>query len=148
MANPPPVLSIKSEITSCFEGPYREYLYGFCPMSTESFTINPGITKIDYNTARFLIESGKCLLIDVREAEEYSEGYIPPAVNLSVNDMTLENTKKIAPDFAKPIIIYCRTGRRTRDAARKLKGMGYYYILDMGGISNWPYQREIPPHNS
>lgn len=108
-------------------------------MAEQSFTINPGITEINYPTARALIDSGQCLLIDVREKEEYDNGFIPPAVNLSVNDINKETVSKIAPDVAKPIIIYCRTGRRTKDAAKKLVALGYYYVLDMGGIMNWPY---------
>lgn len=113
-------------------------------MAEQSFTINPGITKIDYPTARALIDSGKCVLIDVREKEEYNLGFIPPAVNLSVNDITRETTEKVAPKLDQPVIIYCRSGRRTKDAAKKLLALGYYYILDMGGISNWPYSIEFP----
>ncbi|MGN1280957.1 MAG: rhodanese-like domain-containing protein [Succinivibrio sp.] len=113
-------------------------------MAEQSFTIHPGITQIDYPTARALIDSGKCVLIDVREKEEYNAGFIPPAVNLSVNDITKETASKIAPDLAKPVVIYCRSGRRTKDAAKKLLSLGYYYILDMGGISNWPYSVVFP----
>lgn len=113
-------------------------------MAEQSFTINPGITKINYPTARALIDSGQCLLFDVREKEEYDNGFIPPAVNLSVNDINKETVSKIAPDVAKPIIIYCRTGRRTKDAAKKLVALGYYYVLDMGGIMNWPYSITYP----
>lgn len=105
-------------------------------------TINAGITKIDYPTAYALIESGKCILLDVREKDEYESGFIPGAIHLSLSEMTLEKTKKVAPNFATPLIIYCRSGRRTIEAAKKLEQMGYYYILDMGGIANWPYQIE------
>lgn len=113
-------------------------------MTEQSFTINPGITQINYPTARALIDSGQCLLIDVREKEEYDSGFISPAVNLSVNDISRETALKIAPDKSKPIIIYCRTGRRTKDAAKKLIALGYYYVLDMGGIMNWPYSVTYP----
>lgn len=109
-------------------------------MTTQSFTINAGITQIDYPTALALIESGKCKLVDVREKDEYESGFIPPAVNLSVNEITKDTASAIVPDKATPIIVYCRTGRRTKDAARKLVDLGYYYVLDMGCISNWPYQ--------
>ena len=113
-------------------------------MSNQSFTINPGITKIDYPSAYALIQSGQCLLIDVREKDEYDSGFIPTAVNLSVNNITKETASAIAPDKAKPIIVYCRSGRRTIDASKKLNALGYYYVLDMGGISNWPYEIEYP----
>lgn len=113
-------------------------------MSTQSFTINPGISQIDYPTANALIESNQCLLLDVRENDEFNSGFIPTAVNLSVNEITADTASKVAPNKAKPIILYCRTGRRTKDAATKLKALGYYYILDMGGISNWPFAIEYP----
>ena len=58
-------------------------------------TINAGITKIDYPTAYALIESGKCILLDVREKEEYESGFIPGAIHLSLSEMTLEKTKKV-----------------------------------------------------
>lgn len=108
-------------------------------MSTQSFTINPGISQIDYPTANALIESKQCILLDVREKDEFDSGFIPSAINLSVNEITKETASKVAPNIAQPIILYCRTGRRTKDAALKLKALGYYYILDMGGISNWPF---------
>lgn len=63
-------------------------------MAEQSFTINPGITEISYPTARALIDSGQCLLIDVREKEEYDNGFIPPAVNLSVNDINKEQFQR------------------------------------------------------
>ncbi|MBQ8477184.1 MAG: rhodanese-like domain-containing protein [Succinivibrio sp.] len=113
-------------------------------MSNQSFTINPGITKIDHPSAYALIQSGQCLLIDVREKDEYDSGFIPTAVNLSVNNITKETASAIAPDKAKPIIVYCRSGRRTIDASKQLNALGYYYVLDMGGISNWPYEIEYP----
>ena len=86
-------------------------------MSNQSFTINPGITKIDHPSAYALIQSGQCLLIDVREKDEYDSGFIPTAVNLSVNNITKETASAIAPDKAKPIIVYCRSGIR-QSAAR------------------------------
>ena len=101
-------------------------------MSNQSFTINPGITKIDHPSAYALIQSGQCLLIDVREKDEYDSGFIPTAVNLSVNNITKETASAIAPDKAKPIIVYCRSGRRTIDASKKLNVTnegGYDYTI-------------------
>ncbi|NLK84752.1 MAG: rhodanese-like domain-containing protein [Aeromonadales bacterium] len=108
-------------------------------MENQSITINPGITKIEPFIANTLIESNQCLLIDVREKDEYEQGYVPPAINLSVSSFDSEHLNKVAPDKAKPVILYCRSGRRSAEAALKMKALGYYYILDMGGILSWPY---------
>lgn len=113
-------------------------------MSTQSITINPGISKINYASAYALIQSGQITLLDVREKDEYDSGFIPGAINFPLDSINQDNASKILPDRAKPIVLYCRSGRRTVEASKKLKELGYYYILDMGGISNWPYEIDYP----
>ncbi|MGN0916389.1 MAG: rhodanese-like domain-containing protein [Succinivibrio sp.] len=109
-----------------------------------SITINPGYTKLSHHNGYALINSGKVVLIDVREKEEFESGYIAPAINLPLGKISKETMKEIAPDVAKPVIVYCRSGRRSKEAADKLVGMGYYYVLDLGGITTWPYEVSYP----
>ncbi len=113
-------------------------------MSGQSFTINAGITDIDYPTANALIESGQCTLLDVREDDELSEGFIPSSIHLSLDRIDAQSMKEVSPNVARPVIVYCKTGKRAQEAAIKLKRMGYYYILNMGGISSWPFAIEYP----
>ena len=76
------------------------------------------------------------ILIDVREDYEFSEGHIPGAVNIPLGNITTVDYSK-----DKTLIVYCRSGNRSNQAAIKLKNMGYN-VKDMGGIVNWTYEIE------
>ena len=78
------------------------------------------------------------LLLDVREPVEYTKGHIPGALNLPLNDLV--EIRTLSPDKERSIIVYCRTGVRSRQAAETLKALGYTHISDLGGIeTDWPY---------
>ena len=76
------------------------------------------------------------ILIDVREDYEFREGHIPGAVNIPLGNITTVDYSK-----DKTLIVYCRSGNRSNQAAIKLKNMGYN-VKDMGGIVNWTYEIE------
>ena len=76
------------------------------------------------------------VLIDVREDYEFNEGHIPGAVNIP-----LGNIDSITYSTSRTIIVYCKSGNRSNEAAIKLKNMGYN-VKDMGGILNWTYEIE------
>lgn len=107
--------------------------------SPKNITINPGISNIDYPTANILLETGKVKLVDVREVDEYKQGYIINAINIPVDSIKEEVVSSLLPNRNEPIIVYCLSGKRALDATLKLRRLGYNYILNMGGISHWPY---------
>lgn len=76
------------------------------------------------------------ILIDVREDYEFNEGHIPGAVNIPLGNITTVDYSK-----DKTLIVYCRSGNRSNQAAIKLKNMGYN-VKDMGGILDWTYEIE------
>ncbi len=76
------------------------------------------------------------VLIDVREDDEFNEGHIPGAVNIP-----LGNIENITYSTSRTIIVYCKSGNRSNEAAIKLKNMGYN-VKDMGGILDWTYEIE------
>lgn len=76
------------------------------------------------------------VLIDVREDDEFNQGHIPGAVNIP-----LGNIDSITYSTSRTIIVYCRSGNRSNQAAIKLKNMGYN-VKDMGGILDWTYEIE------
>lgn len=77
-------------------------------------------------------------LVDVRTEDEYREKRI--AGSLLIPDYDIEKlAPTLLPDKAATILLYCRSGRRSREAAMKLVAMGYTNIYDLGGINDWPY---------
>ena len=108
-------------------------------VTQQNITINPGINNIDYPTANLLLDSGQVKLVDVREADEYRQGYIIGAINIPVDSIKGDSILADLPNYNEPIIVYCLSGKRAQEAALKLRRLGYNYLLNMGGISHWPY---------
>lgn len=76
------------------------------------------------------------ILLDVRTQEEYEEGHIPGAVCIPIDDLA-ERAPKEFPDLEQMIYVYCRSGNRSKKAAKKLCNMGYINITEIGGIDKW-----------
>jgi phage shock protein E len=81
-------------------------------------------------------KNSKVLLLDVRTAEEYADGHIPGAVLVPYDELA---AKFKEADKGRPIVVYCRTGRRSAIAADTLKDMGYTNVSDFGGYTNWTH---------
>lgn len=77
-------------------------------------------------------------LVDVRELSEYEQGHIPNAKLLPLGSLSGLAADEL-PDKNAKIMVYCRSGSRSRMAARTLAGLGYTQVIDIGGILNWPY---------
>ena len=80
-----------------------------------------------------IVKDENIVLIDVRTKEEYDSGHIPRSINIPYTE--IEN--EIDYDKDKPIAVYCRTGKRSKEAALTLEKMGYTKIYDIGGIDNY-----------
>jgi len=78
------------------------------------------------------------ILLDVRTQEEFDGGHIPGAVCLPNELITAD--MPVAFDKDAEILVYCRSGRRSAEAAQKLADMGYTNVADFGGILDWPYE--------
>lgn len=85
---------------------------------------------------KMLAEEEGYILLDVRTPKEYADGHIPNAVNLP-NETIGKEPPTILSDKEQRIFVYCRSGRRSQDAAAKLAAMGYTNIVDFGGIMDW-----------
>ncbi|WP_297869909.1 rhodanese-like domain-containing protein [uncultured Oscillibacter sp.] len=98
------------------------------------------------NSARLSAEEAKerleanpaVILLDVRSQEEYDGGHIPGAVCLPNEDIQADLPLPFDKDAE--ILVYCRSGRRSAEAAEKLAAMGYTGVADFGGIQDWPYE--------
>ena len=81
------------------------------------------------------------IILDVRTQEEYDEGHIPGATQISHEEIT-EKAEDVLTDKDQLILVYCRSGRRSKIAAEALAELGYTNIKEFGGIIDWPYEVE------
>ncbi len=102
----------------------------------------PNFNRIDSNTAKEMMDSGQELIIvDVRTDVEYESGHVVGAINIPVEQITSGDFGSLT-DKSKTILIYCRSGNRSRTASRFLAENGYENIYDFGGIIDWKYEIE------
>ncbi|MDD4802539.1 MAG: rhodanese-like domain-containing protein [Syntrophomonas sp.] len=109
----------------------------------EKNTQNPAIEykKITAKEAKSRIDSGEqIIIVDVRTEAEYISEHIPNAV-LIPNETIANSMPALLPALDAEILIYCRSGNRSAQAAKKLIAIGYTNVYDFGGIANWPYDK-------
>lgn len=96
-----------------------------------------GYTQISREKAAEMMEKNDGhIVVDVRRADEYASGHIPGAV-LIPNETIGTAMPPELPDTDQVILIYCRSGRRSKEAARKLADIGYKNVYEFGGIIDW-----------
>ena len=76
------------------------------------------------------------IILDVRRADEFAEGHIPNAINVPNESIGTSDIPEL-PDKDQLIMVYCRSGRRSKEAAEKLVKLGYTNIVEFGGILDW-----------
>jgi len=81
------------------------------------------------------------IILDVRTQEEYDQGHIPGAIVISHEEIA-EKAEGVLTDKNQLILVYCRSGRRSKIAAESLAELGYTNIREFGGIVDWPYEVE------
>lgn len=98
--------------------------------------------QITPNEAKKIMESGgEHIVLDVREQSEFNEGHIRGAILIPYTE--IENkAEEMLPDKDMQILVYCRSGRRSKIAAEALSKLGYTNIKEFGGIIDWPYEVE------
>ena len=83
-------------------------------------------------------ESGY-IIIDARTQEEYDQGHIPGAILIPEYEIA-DRAEKELPDKNQLILVYCRSGRRSKIASEELVKLGYTNVKEFGGIIDWPYE--------
>ena len=98
--------------------------------------------QITAEEAKKIMDSGeKHIILDTREQDEFDEGHIPGAILIPYTE--IENkAEAMLPDKDKLILVYCRSGRRSKIAAESLSKLGYTNVKEFGGIIDWPYEIE------
>ena len=98
---------------------------------------NKAYTQISQDVAKDMIaKGGSLVIVDVRTKGEYDSGHIPGAV-LIPNESITDRKPELLPDVNQVILVYCRSGNRSKQAAQKLANMGYSKVYEFGGINTW-----------
>ena len=95
--------------------------------------------KISQEEAREMMEAGDVIVLDVREQEEYDSGHIPGAVLLPLGAINEESAAEVIPEKVAAVLVYCRSGRRSKRAAKARAELGDTGVYEFGGIMTWPY---------
>lgn len=112
-----------------------------CGKQTEN-TQEAALMNITAQEAKKLMDSESgYVILDVRTEQEYAEGHIPGAILIPDYEIS-EKAESVLTDKDQLILVYCRSGRRSKNAAAQLEEMGYTRIREFGGILDWPYETE------
>ena len=82
-------------------------------------------------------EASGYVILDVRTSEEFAEKHIPNAINIPNEAIGTAEIPEL-PDKDQLILVYCRSGNRSKQASQKLADMGYTNVVEFGGINSWP----------
>ena len=104
---------------------------------------NAGYQQITAEEAKQMIdEMNDELILDVREQDEYDEKHISDAVLFPVGMIDAETAEGVIPEKDTTVLVYCRSGNRSKTASQKLAELGYTEVYEFGGIKDWPYETE------
>ena len=110
------------------------------PETTEA--VAPSYEQISQSEAKKLMDSESgYIILDVRTDEEFAEGHIPGAVLIPDYEIA-ERAEAELPDKSQLILVYCRSGNRSKTASEILAELGYTNVKEFGGINTWPYEIE------
>ena len=110
---------------------------GCSPRPVEAGTLDRGYTRISQEEVRKMMElEDGHVILDVRRQDEYDAGHIPGAILIPNESIGTEQPEEL-PEPNQIILIYCRSGNRSKQAAQKLFDMGYTNIYEFGGINEW-----------
>ena len=98
--------------------------------------------QITQEEAKEMMDAQKVIILDVREQDEYASGHIPGAVLLPVGSIDETTAAQVIPEKDSTVLVYCRSGNRSKTASTVLADLGYTNIYEFGGINTWPYETE------
>lgn len=95
--------------------------------------------QISQEEAKSMMDSQEVVILDVREQDEYDGGHIPGSVLLPVGTIDQDTAAAVIPEKDTAVLVYCRSGNRSKTASSALAALGYTNIYEFGGINTWPY---------
>ena len=111
-----------------------------CSRVKEGATHSLSYKEVNAQEAKRIMDSEEnYIILDVRTEAEFRAGHIKDAI-LIPHDQIYDNAEKYLKDKGKLILVYCRSGNRSKVAANALVKLGYSNIVEFGGINQWPYE--------
>ena len=98
--------------------------------------------QITQEAAKEMMDTQEVLILDVREQHEYDGGHIPGAVLLPVGTIAEDTAAAVIDELDTVVLVYCRSGNRSKTASQALADLGYTNVYEFGGINDWPYEIE------
>ena len=98
--------------------------------------------QITQEKAKEMMDTQEVIILDVREQDEYDSGHIPGAVLLPVGTIDEDTAAEVIPEKESTVLVYCRSGNRSKTVASALAELGYTNVYEFGGIKTWPYETE------
>ena len=96
--------------------------------------------QITQEEAKEMMDSQEVIILDVREQDEYDSGHIPGAMLLPAGTIDEATAADVIPEKDSTVLVYCRSGNRSKTASSTLADLGYTNIYEFGGINTWPYE--------
>ena len=126
------IITIASVFAGCTQKTDKE--------QTEATQVNIGTYyQIPQDEAkRIMDEETDYIIVDAREQSEYDEGHIKGAIVIPYTEIE-QKAEEMLPNKDQLILVYCRSGRRSKIAAQSLANMGYTNVKEFGGIIDWQY---------
>ena len=98
--------------------------------------------QITQEAAKEMMDTQEVVILDVREQHEYDSGHIPGAVLLPVGTITEDTAAAVIDNLDTVVLVYCRSGNRSKTASQALADLGYTNVYEFGGIIDWTYEIE------
>lgn len=98
--------------------------------------------QITQKEAKDMMDTQEVIVLDVREQDEFDAGHISGALLLPVGSITKETAAAVIPETDSVVLVYCRSGNRSKTASKALADLGYTNVYEFGGINTWPYEVE------
>ena len=105
-------------------------------------TVENTYQQITQEKAKNMMDTQEVTVLDVREQDEFDAGHIPGALLLPVGSITKERAAAVIPKTDSVVLVYCRSGNRSKTASKALADLGYSNVYEFGGINTWPYEVE------
>lgn len=103
-------------------------------------TVENTYQQIKQEEAKNMMDMQEVIILDVREQDEFDAGHIPGAVLLPVGTITKDTAAAVIPELDSVVLVYCRSGNRSKTASEAIAALGYTKVYEFGGINTWPYE--------